>query len=437
MARTYGRNHSRHTVSRRGFLKGSALALTGVWLDARGILAQGSPNDKLNIGVIGVGNRGSDNLAGVASQNIVALCDVDENYLNAAAARFPRAVKCRDFRRLLDRNDVEAVVASTADHTHAVATLAALRSGRHVYCEKPLTHTVVEARRVTEATIASGRATQLGTQIHSLSNYRRVVELVQSGTIGPVREVHVFCDKCWGGGDRPAEAMPVPATLDWDLWLGPALERPYHETYHPANWRRFWDFGGGTLGDMACHYMDLPFWALGLKHPTSVETLGPEPSQETAPRWLVVHYEFPATGDRPAVALTWYDGQEGVDNFAAKKLTDWRNGVVFVGDGGTIVADYTNHTILPQELAASIVRPDPYIPESPGHHEEWIEACKGRGNALCRFEYSGPLTETVLLGIVAYRAGCRIEWEARSMKVRGWQDAEPYLHRAYRTGWEI
>jgi predicted dehydrogenase len=419
-------------ITRRSFIKTSSALAAGLYFQAKD-----SPNEKLGIAVVGVGNRGAENLTEIAHERIVALCDVDENYLNEASARFPQAARYRDFRRMLERNDIDAVLVATADHSHAPVTLAALQSGRHVYCEKPLAHTVAEVRKVRDTAIRLRRATQMGTQIHALPTYRRVVELIRANAIGPIREVHVFCDKCWGGATRPTDTPPVPSTLDYDLWLGPATNRPYSPAYHPASWRRFWDFGGGTIGDMACHYLDLPFWALDLDAPTSVEAEGPPPDADATPRWLTVRWEFPARGARPPVKLHWYDGKEGVDRFViGQELGDWRNGVMFFGDHGMLVADYYRHQLLPIAKFETYTPPIPSIPDSIGHHAEWIQACRSGGGTTCQFDYSGPLTETVLLGIVAYRSGEKLSWDARSMRTSS-ASANRWLEREYRHGWEI
>ncbi|HEV2665311.1 MAG TPA: Gfo/Idh/MocA family oxidoreductase, partial [Blastocatellia bacterium] len=279
-------------LNRRAFIKGAAVLGTGVWLGIeRGFASSKSANDKLNIGIIGVGNRAEANISGVKSQNIVALCDIDEEFLRSATEDFPKARTYTDFRKLLEQPDLDAVVISTADHTHAVATLMALDAGKHVYCEKPLTHTVQEARAVADAAAKTKLATQMGTQIHASSNYRRVVELIQSGAIGSVSEAHAFSHKSWSGAGRPTETQPVPKHIHFDLWLGPAPTRPYHSQYLPVNWRKWWDFGGGTLGDMGCHYLDLVHWAFGLRHAKTVRAEGPAPDHEMTPPWLIVNYE--------------------------------------------------------------------------------------------------------------------------------------------------
>jgi predicted dehydrogenase len=437
-------------LDRRHFLQRSLMASFALGLGGRSGFARApSPNEKLDLGIIGVANRGGDNLAAVSSENIVALCDVDDQYLDAALQRFPRAVRYNDFRKLLERNDLDAVVISTPDHTHAPAALMALEAGLHVYCEKPLTHTVAEARRVAEAARRRKRVTQLGTQIHAGQNYRRVVELIRGGAIGSVREVQVWLDSRASGGVRPTETPPVPPNLHYDLWLGPAPYRPYHPAYLPARWRRWWDFGNGSLGDFGCHYMDLPFWALDLKHPLSVAAEGPPVDPETTAAWLVVRYEFPARGTLPPVTLTWYDGGkrpellESVLPSAAAQGEDaprrpqWPSGVLFIGEKGRLLADYDRRLLLPEKEFAGFVPPEPSIPDSIGHHKEWIEACKSGGPTTCHFDYAGPLTEAVLLGNVAYRAGQKMQWEAERLKARNCPEADRYLQKQYRVGWGL
>jgi predicted dehydrogenase len=426
-----------YQLNRRQFLQTSTLAGAGVLLAGKGALARVSPNEKLNIAVIGVRGRGADNVAGVRNENIVAVCDVDENNLAAAAKEFPSAKTYADYRKMLERKDIDAVVVSTPDHTHAVATMAALNSGRHVYCEKPLTHSVWETRQVIEAARKHKRITQLGTQIHATDNYRRVVELVRSGVIGPVREVHVWVGRVWAGKGRPTETPPVPATLSWDLWLGPAPERPYHPAYVPFNWRGWWDFGGGTLADMACHHVDLPKWALKLGPPLTVEAEGPEVNPETTPAWLIVRYAFPELDGRPAVNLTWYNGDRRPPHFKEGGLPEWGDGTLFVGEKGMILADYGRHVLLPEKDFQGIQPPTAYIPNSIGHHEEWIQACKNGGTTTCNFDYGGELTETVLLGNVSYRTGRKLEWDPKSLKAKNCPEADAFIHPAYRKGWRL
>ncbi len=443
-----------HRISRRRFLKvsaaaGASLACTGPVVVARSAT---SANDKLDVAVVGVGGRGAANLGGVRGENIVALCDIDAHRLAGAAKQFPKAKAYADFRKMLGEMDrrIDAVVVSTPDHTHAPAAAMALAMGKHCYCEKPLTHSVHEARTVADLARKSRRATQIGTQIHARDNYRRVVELVQSGTVGPVREVHVWSSASYGGQDRPKDTPPVPDHINWDLWLGPAPERPYHPCYLPGRWRGWWDFGTGALGDFGCHYMDLPFWALRLRYPTSVEAEGPSVHPETTPRRLTVRYEFPPRGSLPPVNLTWYDGgkrplallkQDGL--VKAETLTTplnpakWGSGVLFIGAKGMLLADYGRRLLLPQDRFAGFTPPAPTIPNSVGHHKEWLVACKTGGATTCHFGYSGPLTETALLGTVAFRTGEKLAWDAEALKATNCPKADRYVRRPYRAGWTL
>jgi predicted dehydrogenase len=429
-------------VTRRRFLGTTAAIGAAGWYAhaARAEDKKTSANERLHVGIIGVAGQGNYDMTQVAAAAtaIVALCDVDEKKLDSAHQRFPKAQTYTDFRRLVDHKGLDAVAIATPDHTHAIATMAALKAGLHVYCEKPLTHTVGEARLVAETAAKQKRVTQMGTQIHAESNYRRVVELVQSGTIGPVREVHVWCAKSWGGGERPKDTPPVPAGLHYDLWLGPATYRPYHPAYLPFHWRRWWDFGGGTLADMACHYMDLPFWALKLRHPEKVVAEGPAPVHpETAAPWLRVHYDFPARDDLPPVKLTWYDGGKRPPHFAEGKLPKWGDGVLFVGEKGMLLADYNNRKLLPEKDFAGFAPPKPFIPDSIGHHREWVEACKTGGPTTCSFADSGALTEAVLLGNVSYRLGKPLLWDAKKLQATNAPDAERLIHKEYRKPWTL
>jgi predicted dehydrogenase len=428
-----------NSLNRRRFIQqsffGSAgLVLAGCRTSARSLAA----NDKLNIGVIGVANRGGEDLREVAGENIVALCDVDDNYLAAAAQKFPHAKTYNDFRRLIDRSDIDAVVVATPDHTHAVAAVAALKSGRHVYCEKPLARTVSETRVITETARKMKRVTQIGTQIHAGANYRRVVELVQSGAIGPVKEVHVWVNATYGNRERPKESRPVPAYLHYDLWLGPAEYRPYHPDYLPFNWRHWWAFGGGALADFGCHYMDLPHWALKLSRPLSIEVVdGPPVHPESTPPWLIVRYVHPERAALPGLTLMWYHGGKQPALLSTEQATKWKSGVLFVGAKGMLLADYTRHLLLPENDLAGFERPQPFIPDSIGHHKEWIQSCKTGEETTCNFDYSGPLTEAALLGNVAYRAGRKLEWDWKRMKATNCPEADLYIQHRYRKGWAI
>lgn len=427
------------SLTRRQFLRHGALTVAGAAMGASAVRAQKaqSPNDKLDIGVIGVANQGAYNLNNVASENIVALCDVDDRLLGAAAQKFPQARTYADFRRMLDDSKLDAVVVATPDHTHAVAAVAALNHDCHVYCEKPLTRTISECRIVTETARKRKRVTQIGTQIHAGNNYRRVVELVQSGAIGPVAEVHVWVSASYGNKERPRETPPVPAGLHYDLWLGPVEERPYHPDYLPFQWRHWWAFGGGALADFGCHYLDLPHWALGLRAPLSAEAEGPPVHPESAPPWLIVRYQYPARGSHPPVRLTWYHGGKKPALLSEAQARQWSSGVLFIGGKGMLLSDYNRHVLLPENEFAGFVPPPHSIPDSIGHHREWIEACKSGGPTTCNFDYSGPLTEAALLGNVAFRAGTRIEWDTQALKARNAPETAKYVQHRYRKGWKI
>ncbi len=440
----------RSSVTRRQFVAAGAAALVA----APGFLRSQDAANRLNIAVIGAGGRGAANLAAVSGENIVALCDVSTQALDAAAAKFPRARRYSDFRRLFDRaRDFDAVVVSTCEHTHALATLLALRHNKHVYCEKPLTHNIWEARRVREAAARAKVATQMGIQIHATENYRRVVELVQGGAIGPVREAHVWVSRAWGWQSpeaakrnrdlvavtsRPKETMLVPAGLDWDLWLGPAPRRPFHSVYVPGpKWYRWWDFGSGTMSDLGSHWIDLPFWALRLRAPRTVEASGPPPHPELAPASMSVTYEYAARGDLPAVRLSWYQGESKPEIWRKGGIPRWANGCLFVGGRGMLLADYGRHVLLPEAAFADFRRPDPTLPRSPGHHAEWIRACKTGQRASADFEYAGLLTEANHLGNVAYRLGRRLEWDTDGLRCPNVPAAAALIRREYRKGWEL
>ena len=430
----------RNRFSRRQFL-GRSAAAAGVAAASPMIVPAwaASPSEKLDVAVVGVAGRGGANLGGVSGENVVALCDVDGNRLGGAAKNRPQAKTYADFRKMLDEvgKQIDAVVVSTPDHTHAPAAVAAMKLGKHCYCEKPMTHCVYETRVMTELSKKNKLATQLGTQIHAGENYRRVVELVRAGAIGPVGEVHVWCGARYSPGDRPKETPPVPPNLDWDLWLGPAPERPYHPCYVPGKWRGWWDFANGGLGDFFCHYTDLAFWALELKYPTSIEAEGSPVHPESCHQWMIARFEFPARENLPPVKLTWYDGGKKPPFLKERNIPDWGSAVLFIGQKGTLISDYGRHVLLPESQFADFKRPEPTIPKSIGHHREWIEACKTGGPTTCNFGYSGPLTEAALLAGVSYRIGEKIRWDAESLEAAGCPEADPYLHRQYRAGWTL
>lgn len=442
-------------LSRRKFLSASAVAVGAVTFGAPAIVRGRNLNSRLDIAGIGVGGRGRSNLQSVSSENIVALCDVHGGSLDAAAAKYPRARRIGDFRDLYDHADeFDAVVVSTCEHTHAFATLPALRLGKHVYCEKPLTHSVWEARVIREATAKVNVATQMGTQIHAGDNYRRVVELIQSGAIGSVSEVHVWVSRAWGWHeteeackrandivfvqDRPHTTDPIPPGLDWDLWIGPAPARPFNNVYVPGpKWYRWWDFGNGTMSDLGSHWIDLPFWALRLDHPLTIEGEGPPVNSEIAPASMQIKYTYGARGGRAPLDLMWYQGTYKPTLWKDGAIPQWGNGVLFVGDKGMLLSDYGKHVLLPEEHFKDFERPEPFIPKSLGHHAEWIHACKTGAATTCNFEYAGWLTEANHLGNVAYRVGEKIEWDAEKSHASNTPKTERFIRREYRKGWKL
>lgn len=447
-----------HTLNRRHFLQTTALATATFAMP--GLLRAQSPNEKLNVAFIGVGGRGGSNLRSVTQQtlvgvNVVALCDVNQQNLAIASKLHPAARTYVDFRKLYEDNtdDIDAVVVSTPEHSHAFATMPALKMKKHVYCEKPLTHNVIESRLVMEEAARAGVATQMGTQIHGMPNYRRVVELIQSGAIGPVREAHVWVSRAWGLqsqadaekyqdrvfiSERPAEAMTPPSYLDWNLWVGPAPLRPYHEVYFPGpKWYRWWDFGSGTMSDLGSHWNDLPFWALKLDAPQTIEAFGPEPHPEIAPASMSAEYQYGPRGELPACKVVWHQGEHKPDIWKNGGIPQWGNGVLFIGDDGMLLSDYGKHLLLPEKKFAEFTPPEQFIPNSPGQHEEWLLACKQGTPTGSPFSYAGPLTEANHLGNVAFRAGQKIVWDPVQLKVTNVKDANQFLGREPRTGWSL
>ena len=443
-------------ISRRGFM-GAAAAVAAFTVVPRHVLGgprRVPPSEKLNIAGIGVGGRGGSVLQGVQSQNIVVLCDVDWRNAAGAFRRYPNAKKYRDFRRMLDKEakNIDAVTVATPDHIHAVASMAAIKRGKHVYCEKPLTHSVYEARMMAQAAREHKVATQMGNQGQASEETRLMCEYVWDGALGPVREVHVWTDRplrglhdvYWPQGvDRPKETPPVPETLDWDLWLGPAPERPYHPCYVPFNWRGWWDFGTGALGDIGCHSIDPAFRALKLGHPTSVEAACTLVNKETYPVASTVHYQFPARGDMPPVKLTWYDG--GLRPPRPDEMDDneqfGTGGILFVGDKGKMLG----HRLIPESRGREYRKPPQMIPRSPGHFVEWIEACKGGKPAGSDFaRHAGLLAQVVLLGNVALRpemkeklTRTKLLWDGEKMEFTNVPEANQFLRREYREGWTL
>jgi predicted dehydrogenase len=448
---------SRRT-NRRDFLKYTALAGTGFWVasgfDSEAAQRRPGPMDRLNVAFIGCGGMGHGNLQNIArSENVVYLCDVDDRRAANAYKEFPKARRVADFRVLLDKHhrDFDAVVVSTPDHQHAMASILAMRLGKHCYCEKPLTHDVAEARLMRETAAKMRVATQMGNRGTATDGMRAGVEIIRSGALGDVREVHVWTDRpnrYWRQGlDRPRETPPVPEGLNWDLWLGTAPQRPYNPIYVPFSWRGWWDFGTGALGDMACHIMNLPYMALELGSPTSVVAdVAGRVHPESAPNGVTVTYEFPARGKRPAVRLFWYEQRmPPAALFQGQKPT--AGGSLIVGSRGTMFSrsDYgDSNLLLPIATFKEFRAPKPTLPRAPRgaerqdrHYAEWLRACRGGPAAMSNFNYAGPLTEMVLLGNVAIRAGQRINWDAENMRARDLAAADRYIRREYRKGWTL
>ena len=439
-------------ISRRRFIGSVSTSAASVMVVPRHVLGgKGvqAPSDTLNIAGIGVGGRGRADLDGCRSQNIVALCDVDTDHATPTFRQYPRAAVYSDYRRMLDHEpDLDAVIIATPDHTHAVIATEAMRRGKHVYCEKPLTRTVAEARALATMARDRGVVTQMGNQGHAGDGTRQIREWIEAGVIGAVREVHYWTNRpIWPQAiDRPTEAHHTPPGVDWDLFLGPAPYRPYHPAYHPFRWRGWWDYGTGALGDIACHSMDAAFWALQLDQPNRIEAETTGLFPETAPAVSRITYDFPARDSRPPVRFVWRDGGLAMPRplqlVDGERLPGGSSGQLFVGDDGVIGADMyaRGPRIFPTALHQDVVSspPEQTYPRSPGVYLEWIEACKGRGQTGASFsEHAGPLTEVVLLGNLAVRTGRAIEWDAARMRAVNVPEANVFLDEEYRAGWSL
>lgn len=444
-------------VSRRRFLGSSSLALPFFIAPATilGGPAGVSPANKLNIGVIGAGGRGADDIEELKSENIAAICDVDWDRAAATFAKYPKAPKYRDFRVMLEKESgLDAVLVATPDHVHAVATMTALKLKKHVYCEKPLTRTVFEARAIARAAREARVATQMGNQGMAFEGNRIIKEWLADDAIGPVRQVHVWSDRpthrgklplWWAQGvDRPADTPPVPQTLDWDLWLGPAPHRPYHPAYVPFRWRGWWDFGSGGLGDMGIHNLAPVFDALRLGAPIKVHASSTPVYKESVPLASSVHYQFPARGEMPPVTVHWHDG--GIlpprpEELEEDRQLDAEDGIIFEGDKGKILVEGwggERPRLIPETRNKSYARPPKSLPRSVGHHQEWIQACKTGSPTQSGFSFAGPLTEAVLLGMVSVRLGGEmLVWNSQDLRIENLPEANQLLHYSYRPGWSI
>ena len=429
------------SIPRRTFLRHSALAGIAILADANSARTY-AQNNRLSIGCIGVGGRGKTHVDEASREHIVALCDVDRKRLGQAATWHPKAKTYADYRRLFDaEKGLNAVFVATPDHSHFLAVMAAVERGLGVYCEKPLTHSVWEARTLTAAAVRRKVPSQLGNQGHSGEGPRLVCEFVWDGAIGPVREAHVWGPAGASGGyanilRRKREPAPTPPHLDWDLWIGPAPFRTYQTGLHPGSWRGVWDFGTGPLGDFGCHWIDKTYWALRLADTktVTVEAEHEGCTTDRAPLWSIVTYHFPARGTMPPVRLVWYDGGKKPPvpeelKREGRGLSD--HGTLLVGDKGKML----DHRLIPEARMRQYKVPPKSIPRSKGHHADFFVACKGGAQASSHFGYSGRLAEIVLLGNVAIRTGERIEYDFGTGKVINCPKAEPYLCRPYRKGW--
>ena len=442
-------------LSRRHFLRGSAMAATAFTVlpgHILGLNGATSPNEKLNIAGIGIGGQGGSDIDNMKSENIVALCDIDWKHAAHTFEKFPKAKRHKDYRKMLDeQKEIDAVVVATPDHMHFFASMAAIKLGKHVYCEKPLTHSVWEARTLAAAAREAKVATQMGNQGQASEETRRLCEFVWDGAIGPVREAHIWTDRpsnglfkeYWPQGvDRPKDTPEVPKDLDWDLWIGAAPFRPYHPAYTPFKWRGWWDFGTGALGDIGCHAIDPVARALKLGHASSVQASSTRVNEETYPLGSMVTYEFPARGDMPACKLVWYDGnlRPPRPEELEQDQTMGANGQLLIGDKGKMLGSQ----LIPASKRKAYQEPQKTIPRSLGHYVEWIQACKGGKPAGSNFDWAGPLAETVLLGNIALRTGLREEltrtkllWDGPSLEFTNLKEANKYVQREYREGWKI
>jgi predicted dehydrogenase len=455
---------------RRSFLASAAALTAGFTIVPRHVLGgQGpdkpAPSDKLNIAAVGIGGMGKSNLGRCETENIVALCDVDWSLSQLVFEKYPAAKRYKDYRVMLDemKSGIDAVIVATPDHSHAVIAMAAMPLGKHVYVQKPLTHSVAEARLLTETARKHKVATQMGNQGHSGEGVRLLCEWVWGGAIGDIREAHAWTNRpVWPSGvevGRPKDTREVPTGLDWDLWIGPAEPRPFHPTYHPAKWRAWWDFGTGSLGDMGCHIVDPLFWALKLKYPVSVEANisrywqaffeQAEPKNEMFPRSTIVRFQFPAREKMPPVELTWWDGglmpprPPGFE--VGRRMGNDDGGILLLGEKGAIMAGcYGESPRLVPETAMQKYKKRPKrsierVPDGPdGHEQDWIRACKGGKPASSNFDYSGPLSEMVLMGNLAVRFPDRqLLWNGEKMEITNDKDANAYVHRTYREGFPL
>lgn len=452
-----------HQPTRRKFLQTTAATGIGFWV-AGGVQAQESksPNERIQMASIGVSGKGSsDSDDAGRSGDMVAICDVDQNYLDKATSRFPKAKQFTDFRKMLDEmcKKIDAVTVSTADHVHAMASIMAMKMGKHCFCQKPLTHTIYEARMMGKIAKEKKLATEMGNQGTAEAGLRKAAALLKAGVLGKVTEVHVWTNRpIWPqGGDRPNTEEP-PASLNWDLWLGPAPKRPYGKGYHPFAWRGWWDFGTGALGDMACHTVNMPFAGLDLKNPTSVVAQTSGHNKDSYPKWSVITFEFPANDWRPGLKFVWYDGGKRVPRelMPDELLDEGRKGKGKKEEGkkarglpgsGCLIIGEKGKLFSPDDYGArfkvtkGVPLPEVTFTPSPGHFQEWIRAIKGGEKPMSNFtDHAGPLTETILLGNLAVWAadkgeGKKIEWDAQNLKATNAPEVEFIVKTGYPNGY--
>lgn len=444
-------------TSRRRFLGTTGHAALAFTILQAGSARTYAANEKLNIASVGAGGQAAGDIRNLSSENIVGLADVDWTRAAGTFKKYPQAKRFKDYRQMLDEmeSQIDAVIVGTPDHHHFSASMRAIRMGKHVYCEKPLTHSVWEARQLTLAARKAGVATQMGNQAQATEETRRVQEFVMDGAIGQVREAHIWTDRpskglfgeYWPQGvGRPKEVQKVPSTLDWDLWLGPAPERGYNSAYCPVKWRGWWDYGTGALGDIACHFFDPVFRALKLGAPKSVEATSSRANNETFPLASMITYQFPKRGKMVPCKLVWYDGGLRPPRHRAVADGDLMgtNGLLLIGDDGVLLSDWRTWKLLPEKKGKAYGNPPKKLPRSPGHHKEFIIAAKGGQKAGSNFDWAGPMTETVLLGNVALRAELREDltrklllWNSKKMAFTNHEKANQFLRREYRKGWKV
>jgi len=437
-----------HKATRRKFLQTTAVTSVGYWV-AGGVQAQesNSPNEKIAMASIGIGGKGSsDSRDADARGSMVAICDVDKNTLNGAGARFKGAKMYTDFRKMLDEmgKSIDAVTVSTPDHTHAPAALMAMRMGKHCFVQKPLTHTIYEARLMGQVAKENNLATQMGNQGTAGSGLRKAAAMMKAGRLGTPKEVIVWSNRpVWPQGTPRPEPKPVPDNLDWDLWLSVAPKRPYASGYHTFQWRGWWDFGTGALGDMACHTVNMPYMGLDLFNPLSVQAKSSGHNKDSYPKWSVIDFEFPAVDWRPAIKFTWMDGGKRPDPEVLDGDTPGGSGCVVIGTKGKLYSGNDYGGI--DKLYGDIDDSDEGLEydKSPGHFEEWVNAIKGGKPAKSNFiDYAGGLTETILLGnlavwVAAEGEGERVQWDAKNMKVTNISGLENIVKPVYPDGYTL